>query len=63
MTAPSQQPVVRRRVLHIFAEDDLVLFGAIGFDGRLGARPDSDAVNDRYRSLLLPPPLICQHAA
>jgi len=52
MAAPSLQPVAGgdAAVVHIFAEGDLALFGAIGPQGHPGARRDGDAPNDRYRS-------------
>lgn len=52
MAAPGWIPVAGgdAAVMHIFAEGDLPLFGSIGPGGYVAARPDSDAINDRYRS-------------
>lgn len=51
MATPGWAPVTGgdAAVVHVFAEGDLVLFGAIGPGGNIAARPDSDTAGDRYR--------------
>ncbi|ADP82105.1 hypothetical protein FraEuI1c_4104 [Pseudofrankia inefficax] len=60
MAAPGWTPVAGgdAAVVHTFTEGDLFLFGVIGPDGAVAARPDGDAPNDRYRSYQVP---ACPH--
>ncbi|MBL7488491.1 hypothetical protein I6A60_05185 [Frankia sp. AgB1.9] len=60
MAAPGWTPAAGgdAAVVHTFTEGDLVLFGVIGKDGVVAARPDGDATNDRYRSYQVP---ACPH--
>jgi hypothetical protein len=51
MATPGWTPVTGgdAAVVHTCTEGDLVLFDVIGPNGNIGARPDGDAADDRYR--------------